>query len=1014
MDRVAKTLVGVGLALSVGAAGSLATIAGCSSSPRPSPNGGGGASAPNHDGPCPKTAAAPDVLPGVRPEHRSAAHWIARTPEPDAVVLSAAAIARHDAAFAARMQSAPEADPLTQEDLAAAPPKALVEHELGERLAYLAERIADGRYLDAEGRKLAPDAQAAFEAPRPLPPMLDQLVELHESTTLWCGPHAAGLFKGPDVDLAFDRNVCSTVRKGEVVRVVSRWPGMLLVRTPYAYGWIEEGSPRSAPLSAEIAAAKLQPRRRDLTRRALLDEAFRLLDTPYGWGGRAGGRDCSRFLMDVFGSFGLRLPRHSGAQAKAGSMRLDVGDVKSSDERLRLIDAAQARGVVLLHFPGHIMLYLGRNEQGRPMAIHAFAEYLEACSEAGETLRRVDRVQVSDLSLGQGTSRRSFVERLTTITVFGITPGPALLGAAERRPAAPLAKPSSCEAGDVEVLVSPRKPHPGVPLRVLVAARDDLGPVQVALWGPGGQTHRLEVTHSGGPPFGYAAELAGPAAGDWTLAVGDGDRVSACRRFEVHEEGDRLQGNNGRVWTPRHAWTQGKENLFALWVERLFDHPLDDRTWPNLQSLLGQRSHNVLHDHLGQGEDGKLALQPDCADLPYFLRAYFSWKLRLPFAYRHCNRGSKGKAPYCDRELHDNLASMEDSGTEVHAFGEFARRNVANGVHSGSGRCAPGDSENDYYPVPVTREAIKPGVIFADPYGHLFVIAKWVPQGASSHGLLIGADAQPDGTIGRRRFWPGSFLFTPDTAEAGAGFKAFRPTRFSRGRMRQVANDQIAALGLTAFSMDQYEGSKEHFYDRVEALINPRPLDPKAMLDVLMGALFEQVKRRVVSVQNAEDYKASRRGAIDMPSGHSIFETTGAWENYSTPSRDMRLLIAMDTVLGFPDAVKRSPERFGLAAGGVEAAVAELRSYLSQTLEKMPLSYRNSDGDEQALSVQDVVQRASAFEMAYNPNDCVEVRWAAPDGSAEAQRCRRRAPDHQTAKMRRYRPWFAERRRPPR
>ena len=52
--------------------------------------------------------------------------------------------------------------------------------------------------------------------------------------------------------------------------------------------------------------------------------------------------------------------------------------------------------------------------------------------------------------------------------------------------------------------------------------------------------------------------------------------------------------------------------------------------------------------------------------------------------------------------------------------------------------------------------------------------------------------------------------------------------------------------------------------------------------------------------------------------------------------------------------------------------------------------------------------------MAYNPNDCVELRWGAPDKSEEASTCKRHAPAAQRAKMTKYRTWFHERRRPPR
>jgi hypothetical protein len=52
--------------------------------------------------------------------------------------------------------------------------------------------------------------------------------------------------------------------------------------------------------------------------------------------------------------------------------------------------------------------------------------------------------------------------------------------------------------------------------------------------------------------------------------------------------------------------------------------------------------------------------------------------------------------------------------------------------------------------------------------------------------------------------------------------------------------------------------------------------------------------------------------------------------------------------------------------------------------------------------------------MGYNVNDCVELRWGAPDNSDEASTCKRHAPRPQHAKMTEYRAWFHERRRPPR
>ena len=152
-----------------------------------------------------------------------------------------------------------------------------------------------------------------------------------------------------------------------------------------------------------------------------------------------------------------------------------------------------------------------------------------------------------------------------------------------------------------------------------------------------------------------------------------------------------------------------------------------------------------------------------------------------------------------------------------------------------------------------------------------------------------------------------------------------------------------------------------------------------------------------------------------MPDGAAIFETTGAWEDFATPSRDLRLLIAIDVVRTFPDRVARRPERYAMPEEKSVADVkAELESVLASELSARKFSYTRSDGSAWTLALKDVVDRAAALEMAYNLNDCVELRWGAPDKSDEASTCKRRASAAQRAKMTKYRAWFHERRRPPR
>jgi hypothetical protein len=79
----------------------------------------------------------------------------------------------------------------------------------------------------------------------------------------------------------------------------------------------------------------------------------------------------------------------------------------------------------------------------------------------------------------------------------------------------------------------------------------------------------------------------------------------------------------------------------------------------------------------------------------------------------------------------------------------------------------------------------------------------------------------------------------------------------------------------------------------------------------------------------------------------------------------------------------------------------------------MSIVYKRSDGTPQTLTVEEILKRKDALEMAYNPNDCPEIRWGAPEGSKELLNCRRRAPGPQREKMKALRHWFHERRRPP-
>jgi len=608
--------------------------------------------------------------------------------------------------------------------------------------------------------------------------------------------------------------------------------------------------------------------------------------------------------------------------------------------------------------------------------------------------------------------------------------------------------PASCEdPAELAVLISPVGPWKGAPLRVVFAA-EKAADGELSLIAPDGTAAAKTADRRGGPPYFWFAEVPAPAAGTWHATLVRKGVAAECATVTrditvaaAQPAGPRAV--SGSVWPIRDSWNRGTENLYSAWIEKLFDAPIEDQlSWKALHEGLRDQSRNVLFNHLGLAEDEKkLIIQPDCADLPYFLRAYFAFKMGLPYGYSKCNRGGGGQPPRCTQwwniQNEEPVSSPAQSVAQgglfgfdqpvgrpasrvaprpsglVPGFGYYVRTTVANGVHSGNGRTALADDNTDYYPVALTQETLRPGTIYADPYGHVLVLARRIAQTPDAAGVFLAVDGQPDGTVARKRFWRGNFLYAQEPS-SGPGFKRFRPIVAAKGGgLRRLSNDEIAKNPQYAdFSLEQSKMGIEDFYDRMDDVMSPAPLDPVRALKEAVTSLEEQAKTRVNSVENGRKYTGPE---VAMPEGASIFETTGAWEDFATPSRDLRLLIAIDVVRTFPDRVARRPERFAMPKDKSAADVkAELDKVLAAELAARKFTYTRSDGSQWTLALKDMIDRMVPLEMAYNVNDCAELRWGAPDKSEEAATCKRRASGAQRSKMAEYRAWFHERRRPAR
>jgi len=153
-----------------------------------------------------------------------------------------------------------------------------------------------------------------------------------------------------------------------------------------------------------------------LTPRAILTQAFKLLDTRYGWGGLRGGRDCSSFLRDVFLTMGVYLPRNSGPQSHVGKRLAHFEEGKETQRKNAVLDQSLP-AATFVKLDNHIMLYLGKVE-GNHYVIHATAGYRKGGGwRIRDSVVPVSRVIVSDMHLGRGSRRGSLLERMISLNL---------------------------------------------------------------------------------------------------------------------------------------------------------------------------------------------------------------------------------------------------------------------------------------------------------------------------------------------------------------------------------------------------------------------------------------------------------------------------------------------------------------------------------------------------------------------------------------------------------------------
>jgi hypothetical protein len=393
----------------------------------------------------------------------------------------------------------------------------------------------------------------------------------------------------------------------------------------------------------------------------------------------------------------------------------------------------------------------------------------------------------------------------------------------------------------------------------------------------------------------------------------------------------------------------------------------------------------------------------DCADLPYFLRAYYAWKRGLPFSYINAvsPKGGTNDIRYTVRG--NEIASRRDILTGT-TSGPALLTDLRNTISSAMYRLHPDMEATDLYPLRIDRRAIRPGSVLYDPNGHLAVVYK-----VEADGRLLFIDSHPDnsltrGTYGRK--------FVRSSPGMGAGFKNWRPLRLegaSRTPSGTLVGGRIAFAKnaeLPDYSTEQYfgniarppdrewasgpfvlEGQPVDYYDYMRAMMGGGSLayEPLAELRNMMRANCEDIRYRDEAVNLAVQNRIHLKPQPPrLPP--NIYGTEGEWEEFSTPSRDARLKASFkelrDQVQRFVEWHQAGDKR--VRYQGMDLLMDLLLTYDNEA-NACIITYLRSNGTPVQLGYEEVRRRM--FLLSFDPYHCIERRWGATQ-PAEAMTCR--------------------------
>lgn len=445
--------------------------------------------------------------------------------------------------------------------------------------------------------------------------------------------------------------------------------------------------------------------------------------------------------------------------------------------------------------------------------------------------------------------------------------------------------------------------------------------------------------------------------------------------------------NSGVDWRIyQREWTKADEDGYASFVTAI-----GNAQCSSLEICLASDANPYRHT-----DDEEFI--GDCADMAYILRAYYAWKNGLPFSYQNAMRTADGVNEDLRYSKNGNIVAGRRYAigkTPVNAP-SFIKR-IGGEVSTAMFRTHPengsGSSYDDFYAVAIDREAIRPGALAYDIYGHVGII-----YDIRDDGRVLVVASHPDYSV-TRTVYGANFLRSKPAL--GAGLKAWRPIKLLGGSKRSdgsIAGGTIQAAknsDLRYFSMEQYvgnaplEGGEWHqgefrhegrtldYYEYVRRkLASPDfAYNPVTELRNGMRAICGQLRDRKLAVDRARSAKVHLKPHPErLP--RNIFGTYGSWENYSTPSRDARLKVSF---IDLRRNMQELVEKIRAGDPSVDYDGTDLAGDLWDAFEEEKnvcrFTYWRSDTTRVRLNIAHIMDRL--WDLSFDPYHCPERRWGA-------------------------------------